>query len=53
MSDAWLRRIVMLAVVLLVLHAVGTWTYAALGIAAAIVAVVLVGAVSIFSARIC
>ena len=41
----------MLAIVLLVLHAVGTWTYAALGTAAAIVAVVLVGAVSIFSAR--
>ena len=41
----------MLAIVLLVLHAVGTWTYAALGVAAAIVAAVLVGAVSIFSAR--
>jgi protein-S-isoprenylcysteine O-methyltransferase Ste14 len=41
----------MLAIVLLVLHAVGTWTYAALGPAAAIVAAVLVGAVAIFSAR--
>jgi len=51
MSDAWLRRIVMLAIVLLVLHAVGTWTYAVLGVPAAIVAAVLVGAVSIFSAR--
>jgi hypothetical protein len=51
MSDAWLRRVVMLAIVLLVLHAVGTWTYAVLGVAAAIVAAVLVGAVSIFSAR--
>jgi hypothetical protein len=51
MSDAWLRRMVMLAIVLLVLHAVGTWTYAALGPAAAIVSAVLVGAVSIFSAR--
>lgn len=51
MSDAWLRRVVMLAIVLLVLHAVGTWTYAALGAAAAIVAAVLAGAVSIFSAR--
>ena len=51
MSDAWLRRVVMLAVVLLVLHAVGTWTYSALGVAGALVAVVLVGAVSIFSAR--
>lgn len=51
MSDAWLRRVVMLAMVLLVLHAVGTWTYSALGVAAAIVSAVLVGAVSIFSAR--
>lgn len=41
----------MAAIVLLVLHAVGTWTYAALGVTAAIVAAVLVGAVSIFSAR--
>jgi hypothetical protein len=41
----------MLAIVLLVLHAVGTWTYAALGAAAAIVSVVLVAAVSILSAR--
>ena len=41
----------MLAIVLLVLHAVGTWTYSALGVVAAIVAAVLVGAVSIFSAR--
>jgi hypothetical protein len=51
MSDAWLRRAVMLAIVLLVLHAVGSWTYAVLGVPAAIVAAVLVGAVSIFSAR--
>jgi hypothetical protein len=50
-SDAWVRRLVMLAIVLLVLHAVGTWTYPALGVAAAIVAAVLVGAVCIFSAR--
>lgn len=41
----------MLAIVLLVLHAVGSWTYAVLGAPAAIVAAVLVGAVSIFSAR--
>lgn len=41
----------MLAIVLLVLHAVGTWTYSALGIAAAMVSAVLVGAVSIFTAR--
>ena len=51
MSDTWLRRVIMLAIVLLVLHAVGTWTYTALGPAAAIVSAVLVGAVSIFSAR--
>lgn len=41
----------MLAIVLLVLHAVGTWTYAALGPAAAILSAVMVGGVSIFSAR--
>ena len=41
----------MLATVLLVLHAVGTWAYSALGVAAAIVSALLVGAVSIFSAR--
>ena len=41
----------MIAIVLLVLHAVGTWTYAVLGVAAAIVSAVLVGGVSIFSAR--
>ena len=46
MSDAWLRRLVMLATVLLVLHAVGSWAYAALGVPAAIVSAGLVGAVS-------
>jgi hypothetical protein len=51
MSDSWLRRVVMLAIVLLVLHAVGTWTYSALGVAAAIGSALLVGAVSIFAAR--
>lgn len=51
LSDTWLRRVIMLAIVLLVLHAVGAWTYAALGPSAAIVSVVLVGAVSLFSAR--
>jgi hypothetical protein len=51
MNDSWLRGLVMLATVLLVLHAVGAWAYAALGVAAAIVSAVLVGAVSIFSAR--
>jgi hypothetical protein len=51
MNDSWLRRVVMLAIVLLVLHAVGTWTYSTLGVAAAIVSALLVGAVSIFAAR--
>lgn len=51
MSDTWFRRLVMLAIGLLVLHAVGAWTYAALGPAAGIVSAVLVGAVSVFSAR--
>ena len=41
----------MLAIVLLVLHAVGAWTYAVFGPAAALVSAGLVGAVSIFSAR--
>jgi hypothetical protein len=51
MNDSWLRRVVMSATVLLVLHAVGTWAYSALGVAAAIVSALLVGAVSVFSAR--
>ena len=51
MSDMWLRRLVMLAIVLLLLHAVGAWTYAVLGAAAAIVAAALVAAVSFFSGR--
>ena len=41
----------MLATVLLVLHAVGTWAYSTLGVTAAIVSALLVVAVSIFSAR--
>ena len=41
----------MLATVLLVLHAVGAWAYSALGVAAAIVSALVVGAVSFFSAR--
>lgn len=51
MNDVWLRRVVVLAIVLLVLHAVGTWAYAALGLAAALAAAALVVAVSIFSGR--
>lgn len=41
----------MLAVVLLVLHAVGAWSYSLLGAAAALAAALVVGAVSVFSAR--
>lgn len=51
MSDAWLRRIVMLAITLLVLHAVGAWSYSLLGVAAALAAALAVAAVSVFSAR--
>jgi hypothetical protein len=49
--DTWFRRILMLAIVLLVLHAVGAWTYAVLGIGAAMAAAAFVVAVSIFSGR--
>ena len=51
MRDTWLRQIVMLATILLVLHAVGAWAYALLGIGAAMAAAALVVAVSIFSGR--
>ena len=51
MSDAWIRRLVMLTTVLVVLHAVGMWTFATLGLAAALASVALVAAVSFFSAR--
>ena len=51
MSDAWIRWIMMSAIVLLVLHAVGTWAYSALGVPAAIASAALVAAVSVFSAR--
>lgn len=51
MTDTWLRRVLILAIVLLVLHAVGSWAYSALGVAAAITSAVMVAAVSIFSAR--
>lgn len=50
-SDAWLKRLVMLAIMLLVLHAVGAWSYSLIGRAAALVAALLVGAVSLFGAR--
>ncbi len=41
----------MLAIVLLVLHAVGSWAYAVLGPAAAILSALLVAAVSVAGAR--
>ena len=41
----------MLATALLVLHAVGAWTYSALGFTAAIASAALVGMVAIFGAR--
>jgi len=51
MNDRWLRRAVLLAIVLLVLHAVGSWAYSALGTAGAILSVMVVVAVSILSDR--
>jgi len=51
LSNTWLRRVIMLAIILLVLHAVGAWSYSILGSAAALAAAVLVGAVSLLSAR--
>jgi hypothetical protein len=50
-NSAWLRGIVMLAIILLVLHAVGAWSYSILGVTAAIASAALVAAVSVFSAR--
>lgn len=41
----------MLAIILLVLHGVAAWSYSILGSAAALAAALLVGAVSIFGAR--
>jgi hypothetical protein len=51
MNDRWLRRAVLLAIVLLVLHAVGSWAHSVLGTAGAILAVMVVVAVSILSDR--
>jgi hypothetical protein len=50
-SDTWLRRLVVAAVALLIVYQVGTWTYAAFGMAAGVLSAALVAAVSIFSAR--
>ncbi|HEX6063265.1 MAG TPA: hypothetical protein VFZ04_03545 [Longimicrobiales bacterium] len=51
MSDAWIRGLTMSAMVLLVLHAVGSWVYSVLGLTAAIASAALVAAVSVLSAR--
>lgn len=51
MSDSWVKRVVMLAIVLLVLHSVGAWAYALFGVVAALVSAAFVGATSVFSAR--
>jgi hypothetical protein len=51
MSDAWLRRLVVAAIALLIVHQVGTWIYAAFGLAAGLLSAALVVVVSFFSAR--
>jgi len=51
MSDAWLRRLVVAAIALLIVYQVGTWIYAAFGLAAGVLSAVLVAVVSFFSAR--
>lgn len=51
MSDTWLRRLVVLAITLLIVHQIGAWIYSAFGISAGILAVALVAAVSFFGAR--
>ena len=50
MSDTWLRRLVVTAIALLIVYQVGTWIYAAFGLAAGILSAALVAAVSLFSA---
>ncbi len=51
MSDTWLRRLVVAAIALLVVHQVGTWIYAAFGLAAGIVSAAVVTVISVMSAR--
>jgi len=51
MNDLWIRWLTMSAIVLLVLHAVGSWAYSVLGVGAAITSAALVAIVSLFSAR--
>jgi len=50
-NDAWLRRLVVAAIAFLVVYQVGTWIYAAFGLAAGMLSAVVVAAVSFFSAR--
>ncbi len=52
MSDAWLRAIVVLAIVLMVIHQVGAWAYSLLGPVGGTVSAVLVAVVSFSAARI-
>ena len=51
MSDAWLRRLVVAAIALLIVYQVGTWIYAAFGLAAGVLSAAMVTAISFFSAR--
>jgi hypothetical protein len=51
MSDAWLRRLVVAAIALLIVYQVGTWIHAAFGFAAGVLSAAVVAAVSFFSAR--
>jgi MFS family permease len=51
MSDAWLARLVVAAIALLLVYQVGAWIYAAFGVAAGVFSAVLVAVVSFFSAR--
>ncbi|MGQ0544019.1 MAG: hypothetical protein ACT4P3_01630 [Betaproteobacteria bacterium] len=51
MSDAWLRRFVVLAIVLLVVYHVGAWAYSLFGLIGGMASAALVAAVSTFAAR--
>ena len=51
LSDAWIRRAVMLAIALLVVHALGDWLHSAFGTVVAVASALLVGAVLLFVSR--
>src|SRR4051812_7553018 len=51
LSDAWIRRAVMLAIALLVVHALGDWLHSAFGTVVAVASALLVGAVLLFISR--